>query len=130
MIISKYESCKTIVRTTIILLLFASCGDRIEREKLIGRYVWNDGRIDTLELRADGTYEYWTFKPGRKLANSGTWKFNSVLNEVEFEDFRFLTDNIPDGNWFSRVRSRNNEVHLIYAIDGDIYLKQIEVSGK
>ena len=117
----------TVFRTTIILLLLTSCGDRIEREKLIGRYVWNDGRIDTLELRADGTYEYWTFKPGRKLANSGKWKFNSTLNEVEFEkeNFPFLTNHVPEGSWFSRLRSKDNEVHLMYA-DSDIYLKQIK----
>jgi hypothetical protein len=122
----------TIFRTTIILLLLTSCRDQIEREKLIGRYVWNDGRIDTLELRADGTYEYWTFKPGRKLTNSGTWKFNSLLNEVEFEleNFPFLTEHVPDGSWFSRLRLRGNEVHLTYSTDGNIYLKQIKALCK
>lgn len=120
----------TAFRTTIILLLLTSCGDRIEREKLIGRYVWNDGRIDTLELRADGTYEYWTFKPGRKLANSGKWKLNSIRNEVEFEleNFPFLTNHVPEGSWFSRLKSIDNEVHLMYG--RDIYLKQIKTSGK
>jgi len=117
----------TIFRTTIILLLLTSCGDRIEREKLIGRYVWNDGRIDTLELRADGTYDYWTFKPGRKLANSGTWKLNSILNEIEFDNFRFLTNHDPEGSWFSRLRSRDNEVHLMYATGSDIYLKKLRL---
>jgi len=76
-------------RAITVVLIFTSCGYKIEKEKLIGRYVWNDGRMDTLEVRADGTYEYWNFKPGRKIAHSGTWKFNSLLNEIERE-FPFL----------------------------------------
>ena len=123
----------TIPRTAIILFLLTSCAEaKIEREKLIGRYVWNDGRIDTLELRADGSYEYSTFKPGRKLANSGKWKFDSAVNEVEFarENFPFLKDHVPEGSWFSRARIRGNEVHLMYTTDGDIYLKQIKALGK
>src|SRR5438105_2298548 len=120
----------SLFRITIILLLLTSCGDSIKREKLIGRYVWNDGRIDTLELRVDGTYEYWTIKPGRKLANSGTWKFNSILNEVEFKNFRFLTNGFPEGNWFSRIRLKENEVHLMYSADPRAYLKQINASIK
>ena len=122
----------TIFRTIIILLLITSCGDSIEKEKLIGQYVWNDGRIDTLELRADGTYEYWTFKPGQKLANSGKWNLNPVLNEVEFEleNFPFLTNHTAGKSWFSRLRSKNNEIHLMYEIDSHIYLKQIKTSKK
>ena len=41
-----------IIGTIIILLLVTSCAEKIEREKLIGKYVWNDTRIDTLEVRA------------------------------------------------------------------------------
>ena len=119
-------------RAIIILLLLTSCGDRIGKEKLLGRYVWNDGRLDTLELRADDTYEYWAYKPGRKIANSGTWKLNSLLNEVEFEkeNFPFLVEHSPEGSWFSRLRSRDNEVHLMYATDRDLYLKRIKAIGK
>lgn len=127
----KQDSFMILFRTTIIFLLLTSCGDRIEREKLIGRYAWSDGRIDTLELRADGSYEYWTFAPGRKFANSGKWKLNPILNEVEFEleNFPFLKNHVPDGSWFSRLRSRDNEVHLMYATDSDIYLKKIKPLG-
>ena len=129
--IYKQDSIMILFRTTIIFLLLTSCGDRIEREKLIGQYAWNDGRIDTLELSADGSYEYWTFAPGRKFANSGKWKLNPILNEVEFEleNFPFLTNHVPEGSWFSRLRSRDNEVHLMYTTDSDIYLKKIKPLG-
>lgn len=119
-------------RAILILLLLTSCGDRIGKEKLPGRYVWNDGCLDTLELRADGRYEYWAYKPGRKIANSGTWKVNSILNEVEFEkeNFPFLAEHVPLGSWFSRLRSRDNEVHLLYATNRDLYLTQVKAKDK
>ena len=122
----------TLFRTTLFFLLLTSFGDRVEREKLIGRYVCNDGRIDTLELRGDGSYEYWTFKPGRKIAHSGTWKLNSLLNEVEFEleNFPFLKSHAPEGSWYSRIRTRGSEIHLMYATDSDLYLKQIKALGE
>jgi hypothetical protein len=112
----------------IILFLLSSCVNRIDRDRLIGKYVWNDGRIDTLEVRADGTYEYWTFVPGRKMAHSGTWKFDSTVNKVEFEseNFPFLTSHAPDGSWFSRARIINSEVQLMYTLDGHMFLKQIK----
>ena len=119
----------TLLRTILMLLLLSACEAGSKREKLIGRYVWNDGRLDTLEVRADGTYEYWTIKPGRKVANSGTWKFNSLLNEVEFEkeNFPFLTNHAA-GSWFSRLQLKDNEIHLLHATDPAIYLKQIKGS--
>ncbi len=110
------------------LCILTSCVQKIEKDKLVGRYVWSDNRIDTLEIRADGTYEYWTIKPGRKIANSGAWKFNSTLNDIEFasENFPFLNNHDPEGSWFSRVRSKDNEIHLMYEIDSDIYLRKIK----
>jgi hypothetical protein len=119
------------LRTIIILLILTSCGDKIEREKLIGRYAWNDGRIDTLEVRADGTYEYWTFKPGQKLKNYGTWKLNSILNEVEFEkeNFPFLKDHVENGSWYSRLRVKDNEIHLLYS-GSNSYLRKVNETEK
>jgi hypothetical protein len=115
-------------RSIVILLLLASCTSRIEKEQLIGRYTWNDGRTDTLEVRADGTYEYWRFKPGVRLANSGTWKLNAEGNEVEFqrENFPFLTDHVAEGSWFSRVRASRSDVCLLYAANDDIYLTKVK----
>ena len=119
----------TLLCTMWMLLLLSACGNKIEQKELIGQYVWNDGRLDTLELRADGTYEYWTIQPGRKVANSGTWKFNSLLNEIEFENenFPFLT-NHAGGSWFSRLQLKDREIHLLHATDPAIYLKQIKGS--
>lgn len=118
-------------RTPLIILLLTSCGAGFEKEKLIGQYAWSDGRMDTLEIRADGTYEYWYFKPGRKIAHSGTWKFNSTLNEIEFEkeNFPFLTNHAPGGIWFARLQVKNAEVRLLQAAD-PAYLKQTRAVGK
>ena len=115
----------------IVLVLLTSCSETIEREKLVGRYTWNDGRSDTLEVNADGTYEYWTFRPGQKIANSGKWKLDSVLNQVEFEreNFPFLENHIPEGSWFSKIRSADNEIYLMYAKKRNSYLKKIKTLG-
>ena len=119
-------------RVILVLLLFTSCANKIERKKIIGRYVWNDDRIDTLEVRADGTYEYWTFLPGRKLTNSGTWKWDSLTNMVEFEreNFPFLKSHVSEGSWFSQLRSNGDEIHLMNGIDKNMYLRKIDALEK
>lgn len=121
---------KWLLLLTCVFLFFislTSCSSNIKKEKLIGRYIWNDQRTDTLEVRADGTYEYWTFLPGRKFANSGNWKFNSLLNEVEFEreNFPFIKNHKAEGSWISKIQIKNNETRLLYASETDTYLKQI-----
>ena len=120
------------MRTTIVLVVLTSCTHTIEREQLVGRYVWNDGRIDTLEVRADGTYEYWTLKPGTKLANSGTWKYDAAANVIEFEKekFPFINEHVSEGSWFSKPQIKNNEVHLPYNASNDAYLKQLKREGE
>lgn len=112
----------------VILMMLSSCGRTIEKEQIVGRYVWNDGRTDTLEVRADGTYEYWRFGPGVKRANSGTWKLNAYGNEVEFEreNFPFLKNHLAEGSWFSRVKANQSEIYLMY--ENDLFLKKVQTS--
>jgi hypothetical protein len=112
----------------VIILLLGACS-HIKKDNVPGRYVWNDGRTaDTLEIRVDGTYEYWTFLPGQKIANSGAWKFDSTRNEIEFEreNFPFLNDHIQEGSWVPEMRLKNNEIRLLYPSTGENYLKQIK----
>lgn len=96
------------------------------REKIPGQYVWNEGEAGTLDVNADGTYHYWISETTPRLENYGTWELDTVSNAIIFEDFRFLTDGLPGGRWRSRLRSEDNEVHLMYARDSNIYLKKIE----
>jgi hypothetical protein len=108
-----------------ILLLLLACGDRVEREELIGIYTCSEGGTDILELNDDGTYRYKINVLGREMENSATWKL-TVFNEVQFEDFTFLRDpSLPKGNWFSRLRSQDNEIHLMYASDSNIYFTKV-----
>ena len=110
-----------------IILTIASCNVRVDKEKLIGKYVWNEGRNDTLRLNSDGTYIYWTeLDSGKVLKNSGQWTLNSSGNEIKFNDFSFLTDEYLKGIWYSRIRVRNKEVNLMYASEEDIYFKGTE----
>lgn len=121
-----------VLRPVLVLFIFVSCGETVEREQLFGRYVWNDERMDTLEIRPDGTYEYWMSTSGQKLKNYGTWKFDSASNLVEFEleNFPFIKSHAKGQSWFSKARLKNNEVQLMYAPGSDLYLKQVKAFGR
>lgn len=112
---------------TIILIisLLSSCGDKVERERLPGRYVFTHWTKDTIDIMTDGTYRHFTFRNGKSFENSGTWKLNSIGNEIQFEDFSFLTDSMPSGNWFSRLRTDGQEIHLMYADDINAYYNKV-----
>lgn len=109
----------------LVIFLVSSCGDKVERERLPGRYVFTHWTKDTIDIRMDGTYRHFTFINGKKLENSGTWKLNSIGNEIQFEDFSFLTDSLPSGNWFSRIRVDGKEIHLMYAADINAYYNKV-----
>ena len=111
---------------TLILATLASCdffGDKVDKEKLPGRYVFQIWGKDTLDVYANGTYAYYKWWYGRKLQNSGTWTYNSNMGEVDFDNFSFLTDSIsfadstflPRGRWITRVKTKDNEIRFIYA---------------
>src|SRR5687767_7225456 len=79
------------------LTTFISCsffGDRVDKEKLPGRYVFQIDNGDTLDVYSNGTYSYYKWWDGRKLQNSGTWTYKSSTGEVDFDNFSFLTDSI------------------------------------
>jgi len=114
-----------LLRATLIVFLFASCGDKVDRDKLPGRYVFTHWNRDTIDVRNNGTYRHYTFAHGKTLENAGTWKLNSAGSEIQFEDFSFLTDSMPSGNWFSRLRVDGEEIHLMYADDINAYYQKI-----
>lgn len=110
---------------TFIVFLLTSCGDKVERERLPGRYVFTHWTKDTIDVKNNGTYRHFTFSDGKRLENSGTWKLNSNGNEIQFEDFSFLTDGMSSGNWFSRLRVDGEEIHLMYADDINAYYNKV-----
>ena len=112
----------------ITLAILTSCGffgDRVEKEKLPGRYVFQTWGKDTLDVYSNGTYSYYKWWDGRKLKNSGTWTYNSNMGEVDFDNFSFLTDSIsiadstflPRGRWITRIQTEDEEIRFVYASD-------------
>ena len=104
---------------------FTSCGDVVDKERLPGRYLFSHWGKDTLDLKTDGTYYYRVYVDNKRLEHTGTWKLNSLGNEITFEDFTFLTEGTK-GNWQSKLRTNDDEIHLMYASDENIYFKKIE----
>lgn len=109
----------------ILLFSFVSCGEKVDKEQLYGHYELSHWSKDTLELKTDGTYYYRIYLDNRKLENSGNWKLNVTGNEIKFEKFSFLGDGLPKGNWFSKLRTDGDEIHLMYASEENIYFKKL-----
>lgn len=112
----------------LMISLFYSCGckvDKVEKVKLPGRYVFTHWNKDTIEIRDNGTYRHFIMLDGKKLENTGTWKLRITRDEILFEDFSFLTDGGPPGNWSPRLRLNGDEIHLMYACDINAYYKRI-----
>jgi hypothetical protein len=115
-----------IVLTTFILFLLLSCVDTVKTEDLHGQYVFTHWGGDTIDIRADGTCRHYNLIDGKQLENNGTWKLNTIGTEIKFEQFSFLTDSMPAGNWYSRLRLDGDEIHLMFASDINAYYKKIK----
>jgi hypothetical protein len=89
----------------------------VEKERLIGRYVFQVDNQDTIDVNSDGTYSNYTWWDGKKLKNSGTWTYDSLQGRVTFENFSFLLDSMARGYWNTRIKTVNNEIRFIYATD-------------
>lgn len=112
----------------LLLTTFISCsdkGDLVDKDKLIGRFVFQIANHDTLDVNSNGTYSYYKWWYGRKLENTGTWTYDSLSGRVDFQKFSFLTDTIgiadstfvPSGHWTTKIETKDNEIHFIYASD-------------
>jgi hypothetical protein len=112
----------------ILFLALASCrfnGDTLDKAKLPGRYVFQIWGRDTLDVYSDGMYSYYKWSEGRRLRNSGTWKYEEDRGQVAFENFSFLTDSVtvadstflPRGWWVSRIETKGEEIRFVYASD-------------
>jgi hypothetical protein len=91
-------------RTLIISALFVSCSDYVGEQTLLGRYVMSQ---DTLELLPDKTFRH-VFNG---ITNIGTWKFDSIENEVAFDNYSVDSEN-RYGVWHSRVILTGDEIHM------------------
>jgi hypothetical protein len=109
----------------ILFFSLVSCGEKFEEEQLYGEYELNHWSKDTLELKKGGTYFYRTYLNNRKLENSGKWELNANGNEIRFENFSFPGEAFSKGNWFSKLKTDGNEIHLMYASEENIYFKKL-----
>ncbi|MEZ4945408.1 MAG: hypothetical protein R2804_07780 [Cyclobacteriaceae bacterium] len=123
-VISWTKKTMKILLTTMLIFLLTSCGENVAKEDLPGQYVFTHWGRDTIDIKSDGTYRHYTFASGRQLENTGTWKLNSIGDEVLFENFSFLTDTMQTGNWYSRLRVDGEEIHLMYASDINAYYRK------
>lgn len=110
----------------IIAIGFLSCSSKITNEELIGKYCWNNSENGVLEIFDNGAYKYEIKTNGQILENTGTWKLDSNINEIHFYEFSFISDKQKKGTWISRIRQRDNEIHLMYASEENIYLRKIK----
>jgi hypothetical protein len=104
-----------------------SCSSKVSNEELVGKYCWSSLENGELEIFDDGTYRYHIKSDSSQIKeNIGTWSLSSNNREIQFSEFSFISDGFGKGTWISRIKKRDNEVHLIYASEENIYLKKIE----
>src|SRR5438128_1163566 len=76
-----------------VLLVCSGCSTKVERSSVIGTYVANHGKgLESIEVRADGTYNYSCQVDGRNLVhNQGRWIFHEQdgAGRLTFEEFGF-----------------------------------------
>jgi hypothetical protein len=109
------------------------CANRPSPKMLVGKYCFNkfnkDSNNDSLFVNENNHYKhrFWTTN-GRIFESSGKWRYDSIEQEILFEDFMFFRDegsNLPPGNWFSKVKvADDGEVRLMYSSEDDIYFKK------
>jgi len=110
-----------------IIISLTSCSDKVVNNQLPGVYIWNNSQNGKLIINNDSTYSYkFDFMQSDTIQNIGTWEFDSTLQEIHFNNFRFSEREGPKGVWISRVRFRNDEIQLNYASEEGIYLKKPE----
>ena len=93
---------------------------------LTGSFCFTDSKRDIIELNSQGTYKrnYVTIKADT-LSYVGEWKYNRLLSEINFSDFRIFYEDgpakLPSGNWFAKVREQEGQVQIIYSAENDLF---------
>jgi hypothetical protein len=99
---------------------FWSCSDKeklSDKKQLTGRYIFRAYK-DTVDVNSDGTFT--RYSDNKQLP--GTWTYDSITGNLKLKNFWY-----PTGDWHTKVRQRNNEIHFIYATDiSDGYYLRID----
>ena len=107
---------------TLLLFVMSSCsnsmdGDKVKKEQLTGRYVFQANLNDTIDVFSDGSYHNYTWFKGKLNQNSGTWIYDSIHGRVRFHNFSFLTDDFGHGTWDTKIKLKGTDPTFIYATD-------------
>lgn len=110
------------IKTFVLLLwifLLWRCSDNdklADKNRLIGRYIIQTHKLDTVDINSDGTFI--RYYENEKLP--GKWTYDSITGYLKLEDFWY-----SNGDWHTRVRQKESEIHFIYATDisGGYYLR-------
>lgn len=86
---------------------------------MIGTYVFNEDKRDTLIISANNSYMHISYRDNKKLIDTGKWKFNGV--EIAFDNFAFANSGV--GLWSTRVFQNKNRICLNYAEEDVFYFK-------
>lgn len=106
-------------------IVFCSCLGPAPNN-LTGSFCFTNSKSDILELNSQGTYKrnYVTIY-GDTLSCVGEWKYNRLLSEINFFDFRIFYEdgpaNLPPGNWFAKVRKQEGQVQIVYSDENDLF---------
>jgi hypothetical protein len=111
----------------VVLLIVLSCSSKLNKEHLPGKYCFNrnDNR-DSIFIFKDNTYKHqYINRYGKLFFIEGEWEYDSLDSKILFKDFTFFNeqgaDELPRGNWYSKVRLVNGEVKLMYSSEDNIY---------
>jgi hypothetical protein len=117
----------TIYRYILLFMLlgFLGCSEQVDQSMIVGKYIANHKKgIDTLELKADGTYTfYYKSADGTELTNTNRWEFEYQNKEprITFEKFIFGLPNFGSkepGFWNVKVEMSGKTPRL--CIDPDL----------
>jgi len=93
---------------------------------LPGRYAHNENsEIDSIIINSAKIYTHKYYRSdGEVFESSGTWRYDSSINYIFFEEFVFFTDQGAadiKGTWSSEVVAQDGEIRLIYSDEGSIF---------
>jgi hypothetical protein len=115
------------VMICIIPLIVLGCSSKADKEQLIGKYCFNrnDNRDSIFIFKDNKCKHQYINSYGKVFFIEGEWEYDSLSSEILFKDFTFFNeqgaDELPRGNWYSKVHLVDNEIRLMYSVEDNIY---------
>jgi hypothetical protein len=122
---------KLILVVCIIHFLILGCSSKLNTENIPGKYCFNrNNSRDSIFLFKNNKYKHqYINRDGKLFFIEGEWEYDSLNSEILFKDFTFFNeegpDELPRGNWFSKVNYVNDEIRLMYSSENNIYFSKV-----